>query len=141
MREQDEIIRHIERALKWLKQVQADHAAVERLLPHLDQSILATAFCGELVPQDPNDEPASLLLDRLRAAQDRTCEKTRRRRSVRSHARTDAVPMLEAAEPKDQLPCLTSFLLLSPTSHRLFPIVLVSRQQCHFPRTTVGPVR
>ena len=32
----------------------------------LDQSILAKAFRGELVPQDPNDEPASALLARIR---------------------------------------------------------------------------
>jgi type I restriction enzyme S subunit len=35
-------------------------------LDHLDQSILAKAFHGELVPQDPNDEPASALLARIR---------------------------------------------------------------------------
>ncbi|WP_397596858.1 restriction endonuclease subunit S [Silanimonas sp.] len=31
------------------------------------QNVLRAAFRGELVPQDPNDEPASVLLDRLRA--------------------------------------------------------------------------
>ena len=35
-------------------------------LDQLDQSILAKAFRGELVPQDPNDEPASSLLARIR---------------------------------------------------------------------------
>jgi type I restriction enzyme S subunit len=36
-------------------------------IPKLEQSILTKAFRGELVPQDPNDEPASVLLERIRA--------------------------------------------------------------------------
>ena len=36
-------------------------------LDTLDQSILARAFRGELVDQDPNDEPADALLGRIRA--------------------------------------------------------------------------
>ena len=31
------------------------------------KNILKAAFSGQLVPQDPNDEPASVLLDRIRA--------------------------------------------------------------------------
>jgi type I restriction enzyme S subunit len=45
----------------------------------LEQSVLARAFRGELVPQDPNDEPAEALLARLRAA-DSAPEKPRPRR-------------------------------------------------------------
>ena len=42
-------------------------ASSESNLTQLDQSILAKAFRGELVRQDPNDEPASALLERIRA--------------------------------------------------------------------------
>jgi type I restriction enzyme S subunit len=43
----------------------------------LNQSILAKAFRGELVPQDPGDEPASVLLDRIRAARETAAEPKR----------------------------------------------------------------
>jgi hypothetical protein len=36
----------------------------------LDRSILAKAFWGELVEQAPNDEPAAVLLDRIRVEQE-----------------------------------------------------------------------
>jgi len=38
----------------------------KRHVTQLTQSILATAFRGELVPQDPNDDPASELLKRIK---------------------------------------------------------------------------
>ena len=50
-------------------------AATQDHLSLLDQSILARAFRGELVPQDPNDEPASVLLERIRKASARTARK------------------------------------------------------------------
>lgn len=45
-------------------------AAIEASLKRaarLRQSILKKAFRGELAPQDPSDEPASALLERIRA--------------------------------------------------------------------------
>ena len=39
------------------------------------QSILKRAFEGKLVPQDPTDEPVSVLLDRIRAAQQRQSDR------------------------------------------------------------------
>jgi type I restriction enzyme S subunit len=41
--------------------------AAERRAASLRRSILAAAFSGQLVPQDPDDEPASVLLARIRA--------------------------------------------------------------------------
>ncbi len=43
----------------------------------LDQSILSKAFRGELVPQDPNDEPAATLLDRIRREKSRAVAATK----------------------------------------------------------------
>jgi len=47
--------------------LEAEAARARALLDRLESAILAKAFRGELVPQDPNDEPASVLLDRIRA--------------------------------------------------------------------------
>lgn len=65
--EQYEIVRRIESTFGWLDRLAADQATAKRLLPKLEASILEKAFCGELVPQDPNDEPARKLLERLDA--------------------------------------------------------------------------
>ena len=65
--EQREIVRRLEAALTRLDAAAAAHAAAVAELDLLDQSLLARAFRGELVPQDPNDEPASALLARIQA--------------------------------------------------------------------------
>jgi type I restriction enzyme, S subunit len=48
----------------------------------LDRSILAKAFRGELVPQDPNDEPAAVLLERIRAERTSTTLSAREQTST-----------------------------------------------------------
>ena len=70
LEEQEEIVRRIEKALHWLNIVEMEQGQATHLLDRLDQANLAKAFRGELVPQDPNDEPAAVLLERIPADAD-----------------------------------------------------------------------
>lgn len=65
--EQDTIVRKIEATFARCERLEAEAARARVLLDRLESAILAKAFRGELVPQDPNDEPASVLIDRIRA--------------------------------------------------------------------------
>lgn len=75
--EQSEIVRRIETGFVWLNRVSNEHAAASDLLSALDPSLLQVAFQGELVPQNPHDEPASILLERVKAERDTLQQKTK----------------------------------------------------------------
>ncbi|MEL7470858.1 MAG: restriction endonuclease subunit S [Pseudomonadota bacterium] len=66
--EQQEIVDRIETAFARIDRMAAEAARAAGLLDRLDERLLAKAFHGELVPQDPSDEPASELLARIRQA-------------------------------------------------------------------------
>ena len=85
--EQREIVRRVEALFAYADRLEARYtiacAQVERLTP----ALLAKAFRGELVPQDPNDELASVLLERIRASRVAAGEKPPRK------VRTERKPM------------------------------------------------
>ena len=60
----------------------------------LRQKILDLAIHGKLVPQDPNDEPASVLLERIRAEKERLIKEEKIKRSRKS-AKTSDTPHYE----------------------------------------------
>ena len=68
LEEQKRIVAEVEERLSVIDAMRASIERAERRSASLRRSILERAFRGELVPQDPSDEPASVLLDRIRAA-------------------------------------------------------------------------
>ena len=64
--EQQEIVRRVEALFKTADALEARYHTAKTYVDKLTQSILAKAFRGELVPQDPNDEPASALIENIR---------------------------------------------------------------------------
>ncbi|MBV6518106.1 MAG: hypothetical protein DCC43_12295 [Candidatus Brocadia sp.] len=64
--EQHEIVRRVDALFKKADEIEARYKKAKAFVDKLSQSILAKAFRGELVPQDPNDEPASELLKRVK---------------------------------------------------------------------------
>jgi type I restriction enzyme, S subunit len=63
--EQHEIVRRVEELFALADRIEARYQKAKVHVDKLTQSILAKAFRGELVHQDPNDEPASELLNRI----------------------------------------------------------------------------
>ncbi len=76
--EQNQIVARIEKAFAWIDRLASEEANARKLIDHLDQAVLAKAFRGELVPQNPSDEPASTLLERIRTERAAAPAKVRR---------------------------------------------------------------
>ena len=75
--EQQEIVRRVESLFALADRIEARLAAAQKQVNALTPSLLARAFAGKLVPQDPADEPASALLERIRNEVPRISRMTR----------------------------------------------------------------
>lgn len=65
--EQQEIVRRVEALLAKADAIEAQYLALKEKINRLPQALLAQAFRGELAPQDPDDEPAAMLLGKIKA--------------------------------------------------------------------------
>lgn len=91
------LVERIETSFARADRLETEAARAHALLDRLESAILAKAFRGELVSQDPNDEPASVLLERIRAQRGETPKgkQASRRGKLRpshiSHDRSSAI--------------------------------------------------
>ena len=105
LEEQSEIVRRTQSLFSLADQLEARLTAAHKTVERLTPALLAKAFRGELVPQDPKDEPASALLERIRAARQADSAASGPSRRGRKKAAANPVPgpVVAAPVPPDLL--------------------------------------
>jgi len=106
LEEQKEIVRQVDKLFALADKVEEHYQKAWARVDALSQSVLAKAFRGELVPQDPDDEPAEKLLQRIREEKEkmenelknasRSARGTRRNGAKMQHTRPEEK---QAGEP------------------------------------------
>ncbi|WP_162897809.1 restriction endonuclease subunit S [Ralstonia solanacearum] len=81
LEEQAEIIRRVEAFFSFADRIEARLHSAQTAAERLPPALLAKAFRGELVPQDPNDEPVAELLKRLEDGRERVVSEPKSSRS------------------------------------------------------------
>ncbi|MDO7196036.1 restriction endonuclease subunit S [Acinetobacter pittii] len=79
--EQIQIVELIEDNFEKIQTLEAEISNNLVKLIKFKTSILAKAFSGELIPQDPNDEPASVLLERIKAEKEKELAKEKAKKA------------------------------------------------------------
>lgn len=91
--EQMEIVLRIEALFKFADSIEARHTAAVRQAQRLTALTLAKAFRGELVQQNPQDEPASILLQRIAGKQPAEVKAARGRPRVKKPETVEVSPV------------------------------------------------
>ena len=91
--EQKEIVRKVEELFHFADSIEARYQKAKAWFDKIPQSILAKAFRGELVPQNENDEPASVLLQRIRQEKNKAIRQKSSAKHRRMHEESDNISL------------------------------------------------
>ncbi len=108
LEEQKEIVRRTESLFALVDSVEKHYTEAKKRTDRLTQSLLAKAFRGELVPQDPNDEPASELLKRIQAKREQAA-------TIKPKSKKTKPDVKSATKAKDNV-------ITTPADNRTFKI-------------------
>ncbi|AFY28907.1 restriction endonuclease subunit S [Cyanobium gracile] len=102
--EQEEVSRRVNDLISLSDQLEAKLSAARKIVDRLTSALLAKAFRGELVVQDPSDEPAWELLERIRASRqaDAAAGKPSRRGRHKPLAHSELSSLAPTPVPTDE---------------------------------------
>jgi type I restriction enzyme S subunit len=131
--EQHEIVRRVEKLFAFADRMETRYTAARSQVEKLTPSLIAKAFRGEQVEQDPTDEPAAVLLERIRAQKESAHTRKRTASVLPDFPRRDNPPV-GAASGREQSVIRGQRPLLQKSSESVAPIT--PRQ--HPPRAPQG---
>lgn len=120
LEKQIEIVHVIQDNFHRIDQIQSISNKCEEQLSKLNRSILTKAFCGELVSQDPSDEPANQLLKRIEIEREQLEKELKFRKKVARKKTTGKnitmiIPVIDALKQSEKP--LSSQQLLSAAGY------------------------
>lgn len=97
LEEQVVIVKRVSELFSLADQIEEKYNLAKEQVDKITQSVLSKAFRGELVPQDPNDEPASILLERIKSEKEAASSKPKPKRKKKTQIESDPVQVLVEA--------------------------------------------
>ena len=108
--EQKRIVDSIDSVLSLIEQIESHKQNLSSQIDNIKSKILDLAIRGKLVPQDPNDEPASVLLERIRAEKEELIKQGKIKRDKKESVIFKGDDNSYYEKIGDEITCIDDFL-------------------------------